>query len=115
VEYVVFLGPALLILALVALPAARRRGGLAPLYAAAVLGVLLLVDLSGTVRAEVGRIWVFFMPPMAVLAAGACIAARRAPEAEEKEREGLLGWTVLAQVVALVALAITVHPSVRPF
>jgi len=115
VEYVVFLGPALLILALVALPAARRKGGLAPLYAAAVLGVLLLVDLSGTVRAEVGRIWVFFMPPMAVLAAGACIAARRAPEAEEKEREGLLGWTVLAQVVALVALAITVHPSVRPF
>lgn len=115
-EYAVFLGPPLLILAIAALPAAHRAGRRAALYAAAVLGTLLLVDLSGTVRAEVGRIWVFFMPLMAVLAAGACVAEQPGTQdAERRLRQSLLGWTVLTQVAALIVLAITVHPSVRPF
>lgn len=115
VEFAAFIGPALLLLLAAALPVARRVGGIAPVFAVAVIGALLLVDVSGTVRAEVGRIWVFFMPPIAVIAAGACVAGRRAPDAEVRQREGLLGSTVIAQVAALVALAVTVHPSVRPF
>jgi hypothetical protein len=114
VEYTAFLGPALLLLTLGALPLVRRTGGLAGLFTLAVLGTLVLVDVSGSVRAEVGRIWVFFMPPMAVIAAGLCTPATDRPE-DSKAPGALLGWTLLCQVAALVVLAISVHPSVRAF
>ena len=107
VEYGVFLGPALAALVVCGASAARARGGPAACLAMATLAALALLDLSGTVRAEVGRIWLFFAAPLAVIAAGACL-----PTVGHPRR---LWLTVALQVVALLALVAAVHPSVRPF
>ena len=60
VEFGIFLGMPVVIWAI----GGVRRG-----FALAWLGTLVLLDLSGWVRAETGRIWLFLMPPAAMLAA----------------------------------------------
>lgn len=60
VEFAAFLGIPLVIWAF---------AGLRGVFACAWIGALLLLDISGLVRAEVGRIWLFLMPPAALLAA----------------------------------------------
>ena len=67
VEFGIGLGPALAVVALVGLITTWRRTGwaglppLARLFAAA-LAVQVAVDLTGAVRGEVSRIWIWFMP-----------------------------------------------------
>jgi len=107
VEFGVFLGPALAALVPAGVSAARRRGGQAACLALGTLATLALLDLSGTVRAEVGRIWLFFAGPLSVIAAGACV-----PQVGEPPRMWL---TVSLQVAALLALVAAVHPAVRPY
>jgi len=73
-DFVLLAGPAMVALALAALwpepvdpprPARAFRLGLWGFW-----GLLLLLDLSGSVRGEVGRIWLFFMPFAALFASG---------------------------------------------
>jgi hypothetical protein len=57
-----------------ALGAWKNRGGKGiernQLVAFGLVALLLLLDVSGSTRAEVGRIWLFFMPLLAISAAG---------------------------------------------
>jgi len=70
VEMAVFAGLALVIAALWAAPAVRNiESRPLRLFLLSWLIVLVVLDVSGTVRAEVGRIWLFLMWPLA-LAAG---------------------------------------------
>ena len=75
VDFAVFLGPgaAVCLVAWLAIRLRRWRAG-GPLLRADLLLIafvvtLALVDLSGSARAEVGRIWMLFMPVACVLAA----------------------------------------------
>ena len=79
VDFAVFAGPCLVGIAgswlILRLRRARRerRLGRADLLAMAVLATLLLIDLSGTARGEVGRIWCLLMPYFAIPAALQCV------------------------------------------
>lgn len=112
VEFGCFLGPPLVLLAFAGGLRALREGGAARAWAIAACALLLALDLSGTVRAEVGRIWLFLMLPMAVLAAGAGM-----PERAGYAHRWLSAWlpTALLQAGLAVALAAGLHPVVRPF
>jgi hypothetical protein len=82
---------------------ALRRRELKPVaaLALALAALILALDLSGSARGEVGRLWLFFMPLLA-LAAGAALARRLA-------RRGLL------LVLALqLALTVSVGVAWRP-
>ncbi len=111
VEFACFLGPPLLLLAAVATPAAVRAGGAARALGIAAPLVVLLLDLSGTVRAEVGRIWLPLMLPLAVLSAGA-----GKPSRLEETATWRAVWqaTVILQLGVACALAAGIHPVVRP-
>ncbi|MEA2692723.1 MAG: methylthioxylose transferase [Acidobacteriota bacterium] len=99
-DFALLLGPAVALLALAALrpgPAARSfRWGLWGFW-----GLLLLLDLSGSVRGEVGRIWLFFMP-LACLFAAAALAER---EGEDRRPAGVVGGLALLQAALLLTLA----------
>jgi hypothetical protein len=99
VEMAVFAGLALVIAALWAWPGVRSA---APrslrVFLFSWLIVLLALDLSGTVRAEVGRIWLFLMWPLA-LAAGERLS--RAPRCATSA--ALLVTMQLAQALAMRA------------
>jgi len=73
-EMAVFAGLALVVAALWAWPGVRRAAlrSLRP-FLFSWLILLAALDLSGTVRGEVGRIWLFLMWPLA-LAAGECLS-----------------------------------------
>jgi hypothetical protein len=95
-DFALFCGPAVAVLGLVGLvsrrgPVALRRG----LWGGAVLFALLW--LSGSVRGEVGRIWLFAMPFVALAAA----AAIERTAAGNRERALL----VAAQALTTIALA----------
>ncbi len=72
VDLVVFLGLPAAAGFLAALPGALRRVG-RPLAALTLstLFLIVLLDLSGSARGEVGRLWLFFMPLLVIPAAGA--------------------------------------------
>jgi hypothetical protein len=114
IEFACFAGPALMLLVIGAAPAAWRRGGLARALAVAALGTVIALDLSGTVRAEVGRIWFLLMPPLCILAAGAVTPGE---DAGSDLQGQVAPWlpTVLLQCIALIALAVALHPTARPF
>lgn len=86
--------------------AGRRFGGrqLAPnhLLALSVMGLMVTLVVSGSARGEVGRIWLFFMPLLALAAAPFIVGVR-------------LGWrwqmsTVAGQLLLTLALALTWQP-----
>lgn len=112
VEFGAFLGPALAVATVVGAVAALRRGGLARALAVGALGTLLLLNLSGTVRGEVGRVWLPLMPPLAAIAA--CAGSQVEPEPGPPRVSAWLPTLVL-QVAALVAMCAALHPSVRPY
>lgn len=68
IEFAAFLGMPVIIWAVAGL-LRRKERGLQQGFALAWIGTLLLLDLSGWVRGETGRIWLFLMPPAAVFAA----------------------------------------------
>lgn len=96
-EFVLFMGPALVMTCAAGLwmsikagakrecgsgidcPICRVLGGgeLLRAFGLGLLGIFLLLDLSGATRGEVGRIWVFFMPIFALFAAQAIEAVPR--------------------------------------
>jgi len=89
------------------LPRLVREGdGIALLFAAA-LTTLLLLDLSGQVRAEVERIWLFLMPPFALWAARWLH--------ERPAGEFRLTATLAFQLTQLLLMGLTLPPLVRPY
>jgi hypothetical protein len=96
-DFALLLGPGVLFLALAALGWARGssrpfRWGLWGFW-----GLLLLLDLSGSVRGEVGRIWLFFMP-LACLFAAAGVS-----DGEDRRPAAALALLELALLASLAA------------
>jgi len=77
-DFALLTGPVLLGLGLALLTVAVKpaRPGSRPLHLGlwGFWGLLALLDLSGSVRGEVGRIWIFLMPLAALFAAAALAA-----------------------------------------
>lgn len=103
IDYAVFLGlPIVLILA----EAGSRRelaGTTAPVLLAATVGTLLLLNFSGTVKAETERLWLFFNPALAA-ATAAAVAARE-----------VRGWPLACQPLQLLLMSLALPPLVRPY
>ncbi|HEV7518352.1 MAG TPA: hypothetical protein VGR07_18805 [Thermoanaerobaculia bacterium] len=109
-DFALFLGPALFGLALAALgraagerPSRAYRWGLWGFW-----GLLLLLDLSGSVRGEVGRIWLFFMPMACLFAAAAGVGRGgegRRPAGVFGGFGGLGGGLALLELALLLSLA----------
>ena len=97
-DYTLLLGPALVALALVALWTTRGQ----PLrrFLLAGWGLLALLWVSGSVRGEVGRIWLLFMP-LACL--GAAAAGASLPRRPLRSAAGLA--LLAAQTLLVLALA----------
>ncbi|MFQ6133710.1 MAG: hypothetical protein ACE5R4_16835 [Armatimonadota bacterium] len=112
-ELALFLGlPTTAALVATAYWALRRRGqgdGQITLtyLALAALATILLLDVSGRLRGEVGRIWLFLMPPLVLLAAGRMW----------QRRHGAALWGIVlgGQVVQVLMMALTMTPIVRPW
>ncbi|NLF15329.1 MAG: hypothetical protein GX597_26355 [Anaerolineaceae bacterium] len=102
-DFIIFTGLPLVMLALMAMTGVLRRNTRleAPHLLAASLGLTLLVlVLSGTAQGEVGRVWLFFMPLITLLAA--CGLSRL----HSPTRTAFL----ISQGVWLLALAATTVP-----
>jgi hypothetical protein len=112
VEFACFLGlPVLAALAAGVGSLARRRGrGMseAELVGLVGLGVLLALNLSGSVRGEVGRVWMFLMPPL-ILWAGHWL--RTTPSA----RRTVTAVTVVLALAQVILLGLTLTPVTLPF
>jgi len=100
VECAVFAGLPLVIAALWAIPDLRRDPEMRCLNTFLIASAIafVLLDLSGTVRGEVGRIWLFLMGPLAMAAA---------PALDRPNRNGVFVAIVLLQV--LQALLMRAH------
>jgi hypothetical protein len=114
VEFAVFAGLPLVALAGASVPrivATLRElsSSALPAYlgAAALIGLVML-DLSGTVKGETGRLWLFFVP---------WLAAAGAPDLmdESGSRWRLLAVTLALTGAQLVLMAWTMQPVVRPY
>ncbi|MGI5819912.1 MAG: hypothetical protein ACOX9R_17650 [Armatimonadota bacterium] len=114
VEFAIFMGLPLVALAAAAIPRMVRTlretsSSALPAYlGAAALLTLLMLDISGVVRGETGRLWLFFVP---------WLAAAAAPDLVD---EGGGRWRLLAFTCALTALQLllmawTMQPIVRPY
>ncbi|QDU69664.1 hypothetical protein [Engelhardtia mirabilis] len=99
----VFAGPPLGVLLIARLT--RREGGLAASVAWTLAISLLLLDLSGVVRGEAGRIWVPLMPYVLVAALIDDERAERNPAAECARPV----WVVLAALLALTCIVLRWH------
>lgn len=103
IDYGVFLGLPLVLVITDAVVNRDLSGRTAPTLLAATLGTLLLLNLSGTVKAETERLWLFFNPALAAAAASA-VAAR-----------GVRGWPLACQPLQLLLMALALPPLVRPY
>lgn len=104
-DLLLLLGPAVLVPAAASL-IGRAEAGWRPAFRALAWGwwaLLLCLLLSGTVRGEVGRIWLFLMPFACVLAAGD--AVRRWPP-----RSLWTGLLLILEIALLLVLAATGRP-----
>jgi len=112
VEFACFLGLPTLVAVFAGVGRTARRGlsamGRADLIGLAGLLVLLVLNLSGGVRGEVGRVWMFMMPPL-VLVAGAWLSA-----APHRKRELAL-LTAALTLGQLLLLGWALTPIVRPY
>ena len=114
VEFAVFMGLPLTALAVASIPRIIRTlrepsSRALPAYlGASALVVLLLLDLTGVVRGETGRLWMFLVP---WLAAGA------APDLLDPagRRWRLLLLTCALTALQLLLMAWTMQPIVRPY
>lgn len=114
VEFAIFMGLPLTVLAGASIPSIVRTlrelsSSALPAYlGAAALIALLLLDLSGTVKGETGRLWLFFVP---------WLAAAAAPDLldEAGSRWRLLATTCALTGLQLLLMAWTMQPIVRPY
>ncbi len=114
VEFAVFLGLPLAALVVAGVPrvvASLRAmsGRTLPAYlAASALLALLLLDVSGTVKGETGRIWLFFAP---------WLAAGVAPIIIDDEARDLRPLVIACALTALqvLVMAWTMQPIMRPY
>jgi hypothetical protein len=114
IEFGVFLGLPLAAMIVASVPRMLRdlRGGPVAalpshLGAAAVLTILLL-DLSGVVKGETGRLWLFFAPYL-------CAAAAPSLIGERGGRQIPLIATCALTGVQLLLMGLTMQPIVRPY
>ena len=113
VEFAVFLGLPAAVAVVWGMPQVwadlrRRSGPLMPAYlGASALVVLLALDLSGIVRGETGRIWLFFAPFLMP------VAARAAMPDERDARPFLIALGLTA--LQIIAMGYTMQPIVRPY
>ncbi len=114
VEFGVFLGLPLAALGASAIPRLVRAlrgvsGRMLPAYlGAAALLTLLLLDVSGMVRGETGRLWLFFAP---------WLAAAVAPDLIDEQGHGrrLLIIACTLTALQLLLMAWTMQPIMRPY
>lgn len=120
VDFAVFLGLPLTVWWMRSLPAAARAFRASPDarppsllggFHLALFLTLLVLDLSGKVRAEVGRIWLFLMPP---------VVAGLAPSLDSVSPDRrlvalCLGITLGLQLLQVILMALTMTPLVLPF
>lgn len=99
VDYVLLAGLPVAVLAAQSLGSRSTAGTLARTAA----GVMLLLTLSGIVKAETERLWMFFNPALAV-AAAAAVGAR-----------ATRFWTLASQPLALLLMVLSLPPLVRPY
>jgi len=102
-DYALLLGIPLVWVALTGLARRRELGPCAAGLVVATVATMLLLDLSGSVKGEAERLWIFFNPPLAV--AAATLAAGRAA----------LAWPLACQPLQLLLMALTLPPLVRPY
>ncbi|MGQ9733048.1 MAG: hypothetical protein ACUVX8_17455 [Candidatus Zipacnadales bacterium] len=89
----------------------RRRGRcFFPAESVGIAGVLVLLvlDLSGSVRGEVGRVWLFLMPPLVGWAAHWLSTASR-------DKRVVTYLTFIWTLIQLVVMGLTLTPVVRPY
>ena len=114
VEFAIFLGLPLTVLVVASVPGMiralqRKAGMMLPAYLGMTAVIaLLLLDLSGVVRGETGRLWMLFAP---------WLAAGVAPTVMD---EGGSCWRLVAIVCALTGIQLllmawTMQPIMRPF
>lgn len=80
----------------------------------AALLTMLLLTLSGSVRGEVERLWLFLLPPLCALAASALMPARTE---DDNALQGIKGWQffLVAQALQTLLMAVALEPLSRPF
>ncbi len=106
-DFLLFMGPALVVVAGVAIYqglAGRRWPLLARGFVWGLLITLALLVISGSTRGEVGRIWVFLM----------LLAALPAADKLAELRGGKLFWTGAGLVALQIAFAITLAAKLEP-
>ena len=112
VEFVCFLGfPGLVALAIALGGALRRRlRGLSDAELVGLVGlcVLLALDLSGSVRGEVARVWMFLMPPLTLWAGHRLRRMLR-------ERRTVAILTVMLSLLQVLLLGVALTPVVLPY
>jgi hypothetical protein len=100
IDFLVFLGLPIVILMIYNLiKRVRFPKSLLPIVGAT-CGTLILLWLSGIVRGEVGRLWMYFGPPLVLIAVGWSAAENSAP----RSTPHALGTTFFVSLIALVAL-----------
>lgn len=86
-----------------------RRLGLA------VLGAMLLISLSGSVRGEVERLWMFLLPPFCALAAASWLPVAGGPRRSKIALAGVVALLAVAlQAAQSLVMAATLAPLVLP-
>jgi len=112
-EFALFLGLPATVAVIASLYWTMRRRGQADggshltYLALATVAVIALLDVSGRVRGEVGRIWLFLMPPLVLLAAERMW--------ERRYGAALWGIAVGGQLVQVLMMVVTMTPIVRPW
>jgi len=122
IEFGVFLGLPLMVVVIASAPRIftdlrlRAREALPSYLGAAALVVILLLDLSGLVKGETGRLWLFFAPWLAAAAGPSLmrsslgvVGAGRSP------RYALLIATCALTAFQLLLMAVAMQPLVRPY
>lgn len=114
VEFAIFAGLPLTVLAVASVPrivATLRETSSSALTAylgATALAALIVLDVSGVVKGETGRLWLFFVPWLAAAAAPLLVD-------EEGSRWRLLAITIALTALQLLLMAWTMQPVVRPY
>lgn len=103
IDYIALAGIPVVWVAVEAVARGELPSGSARCLGLAFLAVMLVLNVSGTVKGETERIWIFFNPLLAASAAGAARA------------RGGYAWPLACQPLQLLLLALALPPLVRPY